>query len=66
MRTWFNSVPPEHHALEASHGPLTQEQPRRQKARPGAGRCRFTARARRSDGLSRGDHRPPDGGALSL
>jgi hypothetical protein len=37
--------------------------------RKSAFRCRTsrdTVRARQRDGLSRGDHRPPDGGALSL
>ena len=67
MRTWFNP--------DAARAPraggvlskaLNQGQSDDKKRVPVPAIARFTARARQRDGLSSGDQRPPDGGALSL
>ena len=67
MRTWFNALPPAHHAPTASIERRKPEQPFHDKKRAAVPVQPVNRYAlAKKDGLPRGDHRPPDGCAISL
>jgi len=51
MRTWFNALPPRHHAAVASLGARSRGQPHMEKSASRRRFSRFTARARQRTGF---------------